>query len=53
MVSDVTMAKDLQILNPNITKQDIIEEAAKLVDGWILPVKVKADASIGTTFATP
>lgn len=30
MVNDTTMAKDLQILNPNITKQDILEEGAKL-----------------------
>ena len=30
MINDVTMAKDLQILNPNITKQDILEEGAKL-----------------------
>ena len=29
MVNDVTMAKDLQILNPNITKQIILEEGAK------------------------
>lgn len=28
MVNDVTMAKDLQILNPNITKQAILEEWA-------------------------
>lgn len=53
MVSDVTMAKDLQILNPNITKQEIIEEAAKSLDGRILPIKVKADASMDTTIATP
>ncbi|HEF4840211.1 TPA: hypothetical protein SAO52_004996 [Burkholderia vietnamiensis] len=30
MANDVTMAKDLQILNPNIAKQDILEEGAKL-----------------------
>jgi hypothetical protein len=30
MVNDLTMAKDLQILNPNITKQDVLEEGAKL-----------------------
>ncbi|MGF6443623.1 hypothetical protein [Paraburkholderia youngii] len=28
MVNDVTLAKDLQILNPNITKQGILEEGA-------------------------
>ncbi|MGF6995183.1 hypothetical protein [Paraburkholderia sp. GAS32] len=28
MVNDTTMAKDLMILNPNITKQEMIEEAA-------------------------
>lgn len=30
MVNDPTMVKDLQILNPNITKQGILEEGAKL-----------------------
>lgn len=34
MVSDVTMAKDLQILNPNITKQGILEDGAKAYAKW-------------------
>ncbi|MEX3853693.1 hypothetical protein AB3X94_06450 [Paraburkholderia sp. BR10923] len=34
MVNDVTMAKDLQILNPNITKQGILEEGAKRYAKW-------------------
>ncbi|MDN7880969.1 hypothetical protein [Burkholderia aenigmatica] len=39
MVNDTTMAKDLALLNPNITKQEIIEEAAKLCALRYLPVK--------------
>ncbi|WP_186039110.1 hypothetical protein [Burkholderia gladioli] len=34
MVNDVTMAKDLQILNPNVTKQAILEEGAKRYAKW-------------------
>ncbi|MBN3791862.1 hypothetical protein [Burkholderia sp. Ac-20353] len=34
MVNDVTMAKDLQILNPNITKQSILEEGARAYAKW-------------------
>ncbi|KAB0657133.1 hypothetical protein [Burkholderia diffusa] len=34
MVSDVTMAKDLQVLNPNITKQGILEEGATAYAKW-------------------
>jgi hypothetical protein len=39
MANGLTMAKDLQILNPNITKQEIIEEASKLYDSRYLPIK--------------
>ncbi|MEC4599258.1 hypothetical protein [Burkholderia vietnamiensis] len=34
MTNDVTMAKDLQTLNPNITKQGILEESAKRYAKW-------------------
>jgi hypothetical protein len=34
MVNDVTMAKDLQTLNPNITKQGILEEGARRYAKW-------------------
>lgn len=39
MVNDTTMAKDLMLINPNITKQEMIEEAAKLYDPRYLPIK--------------
>ena len=39
MANDPTMANDRQILNPNITKQEIIEEASKLYDSRYLPIK--------------
>ncbi len=38
MANDLTIAKNLQILNPNITKQEIIEDASKLYDSRYLPV---------------
>jgi hypothetical protein len=44
MVNDTTMAKDLMLLNPRITKQEMIEEAAKLYAPRYLPIKGKAAA---------
>jgi hypothetical protein len=44
MVNDTTMAKDLMLINPNITKQEMIEEAAKLYDPRYLPLKGNAAA---------
>ncbi|WP_175784017.1 hypothetical protein [Burkholderia ambifaria] len=37
MVNDTTMAKDLALLNPNITKQQMVEEAAKFYTPRCLP----------------
>ncbi|HEP6278458.1 TPA: hypothetical protein VDA67_001894 [Burkholderia vietnamiensis] len=34
MTNDVTMAMDLQILNPNVTKRGILEEGAKRYAKW-------------------
>ncbi|SAK40114.1 hypothetical protein AWB75_00159 [Caballeronia catudaia] len=45
MVNDLTMARDLQILNPAITKQDILEEAARVFS--VLPVRGKTHSAIG------
>lgn len=42
MANDTAMAKDLMLINPNITKQEVIEEAAKLYDPRYLPVKGRA-----------
>jgi hypothetical protein len=39
MANDTTMAKDLMILNPRITKQEMIEEEARLYDPRYLPIK--------------
>ncbi|MBR8284599.1 hypothetical protein [Burkholderia vietnamiensis] len=39
MANDVTMAKDLALFNPNITKQEMIEEAVKLCALRHLPAK--------------
>lgn len=39
MVSDTAMAKDLMLINPNITKQDVLEESAKMFDSRYLPIK--------------
>jgi hypothetical protein len=38
------MTKDLVFTNPNITKQEMIEEAAKLYDPRYLPVMGNAAA---------
>lgn len=42
MANDTTMAKDLMLINPNITKQEIIEEVAKMYDPRYLPIKGNA-----------
>lgn len=42
MVNDVTMAKDLQILNPNITKQGILEEGARRYAKWAVIPRISA-----------
>lgn len=39
MVIDTTMTKDLMLIKPNITKQEMIEEAAKLYAPRYLPIK--------------
>lgn len=39
MVSDTAMAKDLMLINPNLTKQEVLEESAKLFDSRYLPIK--------------
>jgi hypothetical protein len=38
MVNDTTMAKDLMLINPRITKREMIEEETKLYDPRYLPV---------------
>jgi hypothetical protein len=37
MASDTAMAKDLMLLNPNVTKQEVLEERAKLFNSHYLP----------------
>ena len=39
MANDTTMTKDLMLFNPNLTKQEMLEESAKLCT--VLPVKAR------------
>ncbi|GJH23803.1 hypothetical protein [Caballeronia novacaledonica] len=42
MVNDTTMARSLMLLNPNLTKQNVIEEGAKRYNPRCLSLKEKA-----------
>jgi hypothetical protein len=39
MVSDTVMAKDLMLINPNLTKQEVLEESSRLFDSRYLPLE--------------
>lgn len=52
MVNDTTMATDLMVVNPETTKQAIIEEAAKLYTSRYLPIKGKGAAAQGIGLGT-
>jgi transposase InsO family protein len=43
MTNDTTMARNLMLLNPNMTKQDVLEEGGKRYNRRYLPIKGKAE----------